>query len=272
MTQLASRCWMVLLFLVPLGSVVLRGASAQSVPDGAERLEGVELEDAELFRLDHRLFIIPAEMSIQGSVTIPRFCGSLRSVSGLNSGDELAVSIHPEPSQWIVRWHAAAEADGIVLAFDQPPRLPSELEPASPAGDGSVMLPAYRAITSGEKLRYEPQPFKNTVGYWTVPTDSAAWRLKLDRGGKFNVGILQGCGEGQGGSRGTIELIRSDQVHARLEFEVKETGHFQNFQWRYLGEINVPKPADYSLKIVPTEIKKAALMDVRAVHLIPVPE
>jgi hypothetical protein len=248
-------------------------ASAQGVPAEAEAIDHPALGDAALFRLERRLFVVPAKMTETGSAVIPRFCGSLREASGLREDDEMSVSVHPEPSRWTLRWRNADEnASGVALTFDQQPRLPSELGPVSPAGDGSVMLPAHRAITSGEKLRYEPQPFKNTVGYWTETGDVATWKLRLDRAGPLNVGILQGCGEGQGGSRGTIRLIRGDRVVARLAFETIETGHFQNFRWRHLGEMIVPEPGNYTLEIVPIEIKNAALMDVRAVHLIPVPE
>ena len=225
-------------------------ASAQPIPAEAEAIEHPALGDTRLFRLGRRLWMVPATMTETGSAVIPRFCGSLREAGRFREDDEMSVSVHPEPSRWEVRWRNADEnASGVVLAFDQRPKLPSELAPVSPAGDGSVMLPAHRAITSGEKLRYEPQPFKNTVGYWTVPGDTAAWKLKLDRAGPLNVGILQGCGGGQGGSRGTIQLVRGDRVVARLPFEVIETGHFQNFRWRHLGEMMVPEPGDYTLKL-----------------------
>ena len=244
----------------------------QSVLPEAQPIEHPALGGAKLFRLDRQLFLVPAEMTEAGSAVIPRFCGSLRSATGLSDGDATSVSVHPEPDTWTVRWRGApADALGIALEFDQPPKLPAEQAPAAPSGDGSVMLSAFQATTSGEKLRYEPQPFKNTVGYWTEPNDTATWRLRVDTPGRFNVGILQGCGEGHGGSRGAIHLHRDGRPVDTLEFEVLETGHFQNFQWRHLGELNVPQPGVYSLTIAPEEIRSAALMDVRAVHLVPVP-
>lgn len=255
-----------------IGLLFLPCASAQSPFPEAELVEHPAVEGAKLFRLDRQLFLVPDNMTGEGSVVVPRFCGSLRTASGLRGGDAMSVSVHPAPAQWTVRWRGAAgNAVGVVLEFDQPPKLPSELEPATPAGDGSIMLPAHEAITSGEKLRYEPQPFKNTVGYWTEPADTASWDLQLDTAGRYNVAILQGCGEGHGGSHGRIELARREQAASTLDFEVLETGHFQNFQWRHLGQLNVPQPGSYLLKITPQEIKKGALMDVRAVHLIPLP-
>lgn len=245
----------------------------QSVLAEAQRIDHPAIDGANVFRLDRQLFLIPPAMTESGSVTLPRFCASLRSAGGIGDHDAGSVTLHPEPSRWIVRWSGAeSDAAGIMMEFEQPPRLSSELEPSTAAADGSILLHAFEAITSGEKLRYEPQPFKNTVGYWTVPGDTASWRLRLDKGGRFNVGILQGCGEGQGGSRGSIRLQRADQNIAALDFDVVETGHFQNFQWHHLGQLNVPQSGTYSLKIMPITIQGAALMDVRAIHLIPIPE
>ena len=77
-----------------------------------------------------------------------------------------------------------------------------------------------------------------------------------------------------GGSTAEIALLAgaaTDKPVAQIEFEVLETGHFQNFVWRHLGEINVTDAGDYQLRISPKNIKRGALMDVRAVHLIRLP-
>lgn len=237
-----------------------------------------------VLRRGNELFILPDELVADGSVTVPRICGSLRAIRWDSAGDngEAAPSIHPEPAAWIVRWQGVpARARRIVLEFDQPPCLLSELKPVAANGDGSIMLHAYQAATQGEKLRYEPQPFKNTVGYWTVPTDTASWQLRIEEPGEFNVGILQGCGAGQGGSRASLTIEQNDpplafgptgQTVATLEFEVVETEHFQNFQWRHLGRMAITQPGVYTLTLAPQSIANAALMDVRAIHLIRLPE
>lgn len=134
------------------------------------------------------------------------------------------------------------------------------------------------AMVAGEKVRFEPQTFKNTVGYWTGKQDSATWRFDVREAGRFNVAILQGCGKGHVGSTARMEFMdptKSTDAGASpetmLEFEVLETGHFQNFQWRHLGTIELVKSGQYDLRIIPTAIKKAALMDVRAINLVRLP-
>ncbi|MCA9063483.1 MAG: hypothetical protein KDA96_10505, partial [Planctomycetaceae bacterium] len=148
------------------------------------------------------------------------------------------------------------------------PLLPQDCQPAPSAGDGSIMLPAWMAMTYGEKLRYEPQWYKNTVGYWTVPTDYAEWQLKVDQPGTFTVAVLQGCGEGQGGSDAEVSLRRDDAVQAAIPFQPIDTGHFQNFRWNHLGTIQIPEAGTYQLRITPKKIARAALFDVRMVHLV----
>lgn len=249
-------------------------ASAQAVVAEAHPLEDSAISGARVYRSGHKLLILPEELTDGGSVTIPRICGSLREIRWGSSGEhgEPAPSLQPETAEWIVRWQGVpAGAQAIELEFDQEPRLPSELEPVTASGDGSLMLHAYQAVTRGEKLRYEPQTFKNTVGYWTVPTDTASWQLRIDEPGEFNVGILQGCGAGHGGSRAELRLQLEDRSAAALEFEVVETGHFQNFQWRHLGRMAVSQPGVYTLKITPLKIKQGALMDVRVIHLVRLP-
>lgn len=255
-----------------IGCLSTPEVTAQAIPADAQQVEHPAIGGGSLHRLENRLFVVPDEPTDVGSVTIPRIYGSLRTVHWIGETEGSSLSLRPEPDEWTVAWEdVPAETEAIVLGFDQKPKLPSELEPVTAAGDGSIMLHAYQARTEGEKLRYEPQPFKNTVGYWTVPTDRVLWQLHVDASGEFNVGILQGCGAGQGGSRAILRLQQEGETTATLEFKVLETGHFQNFQWRHLGKLSVSEPGNYSLTITPTEIAQAALMDVRAVHLVRLP-
>lgn len=213
------------------------------------------------------------------SVEIPRLAAPLRSLTWRDTGTDATLKLQPELKSWKIIWDKIPQSRTIVLEVDAPPRLLHECPPIAAAGDGSLWLPAHLALTEGDKIRYEPQTFKNTVGYWAGMNNSASWTLAIDRPGKFNVEILQGCGAGNGGSLAKIELLElsntdseaNEQAIAAVEFEVQETGHFQNFLWRHLGEIQLAQAGQYRLKITPLSIKRAALMDVRAVHLVRLP-
>ena len=207
-----------------------------------------------------------------GKVTIPRLCGRLKDVRAVPAKQGTFVGVHPEPEYWTINWKGYANApESISLVFEQPPVLPGELAAVTAAGDGSFMLHAWQAATSGEKLRYEPQTHKNTVGYWVGKNDAATWTVAVEEPGEFNVGILQGCGSGQGGSTAALTVSADENVVSTCEFQVQETGHFQNFQWRTVGTLSIREPGTYQLQLAPKQIKKNALMDCRAINLVKLP-
>ncbi|RMF39676.1 MAG: hypothetical protein D6753_13210 [Planctomycetota bacterium] len=237
--------------------------------------------------------VLEMEAEVAGPLHIPRLAAPLRSAfwepnaAGSQTGEPIQVK--PEPDYWVVSWASRpGERARMVIEFDAPPRLLDELEPVVAVADGSLMLPAHLARTFGEKLRYEPQPFKNTVGYWVVPTDRAQWSFVVDRPGEFNVAILSGCGAVPGGRSAAMAFVRSTPgtppsvpskidnggldrtTQDELEFEVHETGHFQNFQWRHLGTIRLDA-GTYTLVVHPKRIANKALMDVRMIHLVRLP-
>lgn len=254
------------------------------VPADAQKLPRGSNANLQLFRHDNQLFVVPSSEQAAGEVAIPRFFASLRSVhwqaadnsdlsqqpvSSTQSKSD-PIQFKPELATWVLQWKTRpAGASTIVMQFDSPPLLAEENEPITASGDGSYWLPASAATATGSKLRFEPQTFKNTVGYWTQVDDFATWNAQIDAPGKFNVAILQGCGRGQGGSTAAIEFTFPEVAEmTRVEFQVEETGHFQNFQWRHLGEIDIAQTGMLSVTCRAVEIRKAALMDVRAIHLI----
>jgi hypothetical protein len=136
------------------------------------------------------------------------------------------------------------------------------------AEDGSITLKASEALVNGVNLRYEPKPEKNTLGYWTKIDDQATWTFEIDRPGTFEVEVFQGCGTGQGGSTMSLLFSRGDATN--LEFVVEETGHFQNFKPRIVGQVVAKKAGEASLVVKPAKIAKAAACDIRQIRLIPV--
>ena len=225
---------------------------------------------------DHTTLYLAVDAEVQGPIKIPRLAAPLRSMAWQGSTSNDGISLKPEPDHWVLKWKSRPAQDAtMVLEFGSEPLLLSEIEAIKKTGDGSFYLPAHLAITQGKKIRYEPQTRKNTVGYWAGQQDSASWRIQLDKPGRFNVAILQGCGKGHGGSDATMSFVRPVDTKiqdASLDFKVVETGHFQNFQWRTLGEVSLNNAGEIHLTVIPKQIKKGALMDVRAIHLIRLPD
>ena len=158
-----------------------------------------------------------------------------------------------------VQFVCFATSLAVAVAADEP--APKLIEPAA---NGVITLHAKDAVTHGERLRYEPEPHKNTLGYWTRPEDWCEWRFTASRTGRYELWVLQGCGKGQGGSE-VIALVDNQKV----EFTVEETGHFQNFKHRHVGTITLDKAGEYRLELRPQNKKANAVMDVRHLRLIP---
>ena len=139
-----------------------------------------------------------------------------------------------------------------------------EGEPIGQALDRSILLHSRDATIHGTKLQYEIKPHKNTIGYWVNPTDHVCWDFTVTSGGMFDVEIHQGCGKGQGGSLVALEIAGQ-----KLDFTVKDTGHFQNFIPRRVGTVNLAK-GEHRFWIKPVNKVRNAIMDVRRIRLIPI--
>jgi len=134
----------------------------------------------------------------------------------------------------------------------------------TPEPDGSIVLHARHAYPHGQAIRYEPQPNKNTIGYWTRKDDWVSWDFKVPTNGTYKVEILQGCGKGSGGSK-----VQFSVAEQRLEVIVEDTGGFQNFIVRNIGELKLEKPGNYTLSVKPITKPGLAVMDLRSVTLTP---
>ena len=146
-----------------------------------------------------------------------------------------------------------------------------EGKPPTQADDGVVTLHGRDATVQGTALRYEPAEKKQTLGFWTRPTDAAVWSFTVAQAGTFDVEVLQGCGPGQGGSVMTVAVDAGQQAAAEpLEFTVEATGGFQDFQPRMIGRVGPLAAGQHTLRIMPKQIAKQAACDIRQVRLVPV--
>ena len=132
--------------------------------------------------------------------------------------------------------------------------------------DGDIVLPAGAATTWSEKMRYEPKEEKNCLGYWTQVDDWAEWSFNVHTPGRYTVEVVQGCGEGQGGSKVGVQVGDED-----FEFEVVDTGGFQNWKPVEVGELDLNSGV-HQLAIKPLSKAAKAALDVHKVVLKPVKE
>ncbi len=145
-------------------------------------------------------------------------------------------------------------------------RMPVENDtyvPNPQSGDGTITLPANMANVRGIQLRYEPQPHKNTLGFWVRLEDTADWEFTVNQPGEFQMTALVGCGPGQGGSRVAFQVDNQPG----LELTVPDTGGFQAFRPLDLGKVKIERAGRHRLQIKPIMKAKSAIMDVRQVKL-----
>jgi hypothetical protein len=135
--------------------------------------------------------------------------------------------------------------------------------PSVRTAERTIRLLARHARTHGRTMRYEPEPFKDTLGYWVDAGDWADWSLDIPKAGVYEVEVLQGCGGGNGGSE--VEVRLGGQS---LRFTVRETGHFQHFIQVPVGEVTLAA-GPHTLELRPLTKAKAAVMDVRRVVVRP---
>jgi len=200
-----------------------------------------------------------------GKVAMPRLNNPIGTVYLVNDPAKTPLGFQPNLSDWTVTKPKSAGAgpDVVVVEVKGKPRPAGDPVVADPAEDGSITLAAHNAVCHGRLLRYEPQPHKNTVGYWADENDWCEWTFKPARAGTFKVLLLQGCGKGQGGS--SIKIAAAGQT---LDYTVEDTGHFQNFVERSAGTIKFENPGTFTLEIRAAKKAKGAVMDVRQVRLV----
>jgi arylsulfatase A-like enzyme len=137
-------------------------------------------------------------------------------------------------------------------------------EPSVTPAVGDIRLHARDAVVHAKTMRYEAEPHKNVLGYWTDPADWAEWEFDVPESGEYEVEIQQGCGDGCGGA-----LVAVEVGGERLEFTVQETGHFQQMILRTIGQVTL-EAGRQKLAIKPQTKPGPAVMDVRRVVLRPV--
>ncbi len=130
--------------------------------------------------------------------------------------------------------------------------------------NAEITLTAASGTAHGKKLRYEPETYKNVMGYWTEVDDWADWDLALPKDGSYEIEVQCGCGSNNGGSVVRLE-IGSDS----LQWTVRDTGHFQNMIIENIGSMRL-KAGNYRLAVRPQSKKGAAVMDIRSIVLRPI--
>lgn len=175
-----------------------------------------------------------------------------------DAGLHRSLYIDQDPSKWPAKETAAQSAEGWEQWRKTMNQAVANKKPMVTPADGEVRLQARDARVHGTRLRYEPEPYKNVLGYWTEVGDWADWDLTLPEDGHYEIEVQQGCGSG-GGSE--VDIRIGDKV---ASFVVQDTGHFQKMILLTL-DVGELKAGQHTLEIRPKSKQGVAIMDIRRI-------
>jgi hypothetical protein len=245
-------------------------SKSSGIPADAVLVPELSQPEMEVRTSESKLYFQFRSLPEKNELRIPRLGNSVQAIYWISTPSK-DMALKPEIETWIITLpeRTSDSGDLLVIELDGPLTLMTTSPIEKPDADGVINLPASHGVTRGKNLRYEPQPHKNTIGYWSMETDTVEWKFSTSDASTdattFEIDILQGCGKGHGGSKVSIQL--NDQ--SAVEFDVRDTGHFQNFIWRTIGSVSLKSGSEQTLKIVPLKKISGAVMDVRAVRLVP---
>ncbi|MCP4846315.1 MAG: c-type cytochrome [Verrucomicrobiaceae bacterium] len=130
------------------------------------------------------------------------------------------------------------------------------------AADGNLALPASAAALFGPSIIFEQQ-YRN-IGYWGHEKDRAEWAIHLDRAGEYDLWVDWALNNGHVGGR--IRFMASGQVVADA---VPGTRSWDIYRWGRVGRMKLPAGRQTLLVSSEGPVTVGALIDLRAVRLIP---
>jgi hypothetical protein len=273
-TRMAGETYMIrgwnvgLAVLAGCLAVIPPGISQGEEPRGAPPNIASDWGEVHFTDRGLELHVAEARVPTSGTVRIPRLNNPVAAIYVRGDQERAPLKLTPLVTEWEITMPIGSGRLGqlvVVVETVGLPHLTAKPRVIRPGAKGLFTLAAHDAVIHGQNLRYEPQPHKNTVGYWSRQEDWCEWHLATAKAGRYAVQILQGCGQGQGGSEVTISVGGQELV-----FTVEETGHFQNFKNRTLGTIELAAGDDDTLQLRPRKMAAGAVMDVRQVRLVPV--
>ena len=152
-------------------------------------------------------------------ISTPRFTGdSIRSGSLAACRRATAAATEPEWTEWRRAMNAAVKGP----------------KAGGHACHGRYSPARPRRPRSCPTMRYEAQPNKDVLGFWTNPADWADWEFEVPATGVYEIEVQQGCGKGSCGAEVAVEVEGQ-----ALLFTVQDTGHFQSMIQRTIGQVNL---------------------------------
>jgi hypothetical protein len=223
----------------------------------------------------NKLYLHVRNLEENQTFRIPRLHNSVLRISILGESPSSGImsNLNPEVDGWAIKLPRESRAENlpvVVLELDSPPRVAGGEIPVVRQLDETIVLHSRDGVPHGKMLRFEPQPHKNTIGYWIDESDWVEWRFQPSASQDFEVVLRYGCGENQGGSE--IMLSFSDpesNERTEIPFTIEATGGFQNWRNVNVGTIKLTAGREFELTVKPLRKAHAAIMDIQQITLTP---
>jgi len=142
-----------------------------------------------------------------------------------------------------------------------PKQFPGNVPTVVRSIDGALTLPATKAEIYGKEIAFEA-PFQN-IGFWHDISDHVIWTVQLDVAGRFDVYLDYACADNSAGN-----IFRLEGTEPAVRRKVAGTGGWDKYRLDKIGTVELPAGFQ-RLTLRPDAQLKGALMDLRAVYLVP---
>jgi hypothetical protein len=222
----------------------------------------------------NKLYLHVRQLTDDHTLQIPRLHNSVLRVSTLGGPQPTGrmSNLTPGVNEWVIELPKETVADDlpvVVLDLDSPPRVAVDEVPVVQQQSDTIVLHSRDGMPHGKMLRFEPQPHKNTIGYWIHESDWVEWKLHPSETKEFQVVLRYGCGANQGGSEISLSFSQdgSDE-RTVIPYTVEATGGFQDWRDVTVGNVKLTKDRVVGLTVKPIHKAKAAVMDIQQITLI----
>lgn len=175
-------------------------------------------------------------------------------------------SVMPEGLEKDLTQQDLADTIAYLLQVRLPPnRFPgNQAELIVPDKHGTLVLSATTAEIYGTDIAFESaSPFRN-IGYWHGANDYAGWQIQLPEPGRFDVYFDYACAEESAGNG-----FRFEGGEPTLRGVVASTVTWANYRLLRVGTVEFAAGRSYLTLRYDGEKQRPALLDLRAVHLVP---
>ena len=172
-------------------------------------------------------------------------------------------SVMPEGLERDMSAQDFSDVIAYLASFEAPfKRLPgNEPKTIAPDEQGRLLLTAVSAEIRGGDITFEA-PFAN-IGYWHHQKDSATWKVRLPKPGKYDIYVDAACATAAAGNQ-----FRIDGITEPVSGIVRETGGWDRYRQQKVGTTQLNSGINVVV-VRPNNPVKQALFDLRELRLVP---